>query len=187
MFRVLGSLSRALHRSTRGWHIALFLALFLLFNILVWAPAEQQMHARGASGPIDLKFYYTPDDVYTLVGQYGDLRSHYALLEVTADIVYPFIYTSALCTAITKILHQFTSPSSSLRMFNVYPLSSAIFDLSENVGIVTMLTLYPMRVDNVARVTCIFTMLKWSSLVLSLGFVIGGALLIAIRKLSARK
>ena len=75
-----------LRRLARGRNILVLLVLFLFINLVV-IPAVYPTFQT-----LDTLTSYTPSEAYTYLSSYGDQgRQHYLLVELTLDVVYPFI------------------------------------------------------------------------------------------------
>jgi len=112
--------------------------------------------------PIDLQFFSTPAKLFAMVESYGEYgRPFYRNVELTVDIVYPIIYALAFGLLISWLFQRGFKPNSKIQKMNVMPVGAWLFDLLENLGIVTMLSTYPAQMTAVAWLTTIFTMVKW--------------------------
>lgn len=173
---MLAKLSATLRRYAKGWLILLLLALEVLFNAVILPRTQAQMQAgSGGVGPIDLQFFYTPEKVYSMVAAYGDAgRATYRTFELTGDVIYPIIYTLFFSLLITWLFQRGLSADSQMQRLNVVPFGAGLFDLLENVGIVTMLSVYPSTPTIVAWLTTVFTMLKWGFAVASFALILIG-------------
>jgi len=63
---------------------------------------------------------------------------------------------------------------SKIQKWNVMPVGAWFFDLLENVGIVSMLAMYPSKPAFMAWLTMIFGSLKWAFFLVTLGLVLVG-------------
>ncbi|HYN89080.1 MAG TPA: hypothetical protein VER55_11140 [Ardenticatenaceae bacterium] len=146
-----------------GKAIAFFAGLYAFLVAAILPRAEQRLKAAsGGTGPIDLRFTYTPDEAYSMVETYGEEgRRFYAMLEVTMDVVYPFTYASLFSLLIAAGFRRGLRPDHPLQRAHRVPYAVMLVDFAENVGIVTMLLRYPTRHPRVARLTALFTLAKW--------------------------
>lgn len=118
--------------------------------------------AAGKSvGPIDLLVGYDPAKISQLVDAYGpEGRSIYAQGELTADLVYPLVYTALFCIILSLLFRN-----RSYRPFqnaNLLPFGIWLFDLLENMCIVSLLKSYPDSSAFVTSLCSILTNLKWA-------------------------
>lgn len=160
---MLHQLSNLLRRYANGWLVLLFFAGEILFNAVILPTQQAKMEAAsGGTGPIDLQMFYTPDKVYSMVASYGEAgRADYRVFELTGDIIYPIVYTLFFALFITWLFQRGFPPGSTMQSLNVMPFGGWLFDLLENLGIVTMLSIYPATPPAVAWATAIFTLVKW--------------------------
>jgi hypothetical protein len=150
-------------KNTRGWLILVFLALDIMFMAVILPGAQASLEAAsGGNGPIDLQFFYTPEKVYGMIDSYGpEARASYRVTELTTDILYPIAYTLAYSMLITWLFQRGFGKDSFMQRLNVAPFGAWLFDLLENVGIVSMLSIFPAQPAALAWVTTVFTLGKW--------------------------
>ena len=97
-----------------------------------------------------------------MVESYGETgRAAYRTFELTGDIIYPIIYTLFFSLGITWLFQRGFAPNSGMQKYNVVPFGAWFFDLLENLGIVSMLSVFPSTPAALAWVTAIFTVVKW--------------------------
>jgi hypothetical protein len=145
-----------------------FLGLSLVFP---WVAGQ-----LGNAGMIDSHPSYTPGEVYAIITGYGAAgRSLHLVTTLTADLFYPIDY-SLLCALLIITTYRQAFPKSRMaRPMTVFPFVTAIFDLLENAGIVTMISNYPQQLTLVAQVSSLFTSLKWGFFLISVVLVLMGA------------
>jgi hypothetical protein len=61
-----------------------------------------------------------------------------------------------------------------MRKLNVMPVGAGFFDLLENVGIVSMLAMYPSKPVFMAWLTMIFGNIKWAFAIASIVLILIG-------------
>lgn len=167
---MLNNLSETLKKYANGGLVLLLLAGFLFFNAVILPRQETKItSASGGTGPIDLQFFYTPDKVYSMVASYGEEgRAAYRTFELTGDILYPIVYTLFLALGITWLFQRGFGSTSSIHKYNVVPFGAWLFDLFENLGIVTMLSVYPSTPALPAWAAAVFTLVKWLFVIASI-------------------
>ncbi len=175
---MLTKLSETLKPYAKGWIILLLLALDVFFNAVVLPRQLAQMQAAsGGIGPIDLRFFYTPDQAYAMIDAYGGIgRADYRFFELTGDILYPIVYTLFFSLAMTWLFQRGLAKANKVQHLNVVPFGAWLFDLLENLAIVTLLSIYPSQPALLAWLATTFTMIKWlfvgaTILLLSIGLV----------------
>jgi hypothetical protein len=144
---MLDTLSNTLKKYANGWLVLLFFAGEMLFNAVILPNQQAKMEAAsGGAGPIDLQLFYTPDKVYSMVASYSEEgRTSYRAFELTGDIIYPIIYTLFFALFITWLFQRGFPSDSRMQKLNVVPFGGWLFDLLENLGIVTMLSAHPIH------------------------------------------
>ncbi|GAB4151242.1 MAG: hypothetical protein Fur0021_14980 [Candidatus Promineifilaceae bacterium] len=179
---MLAPLSNTLQKYAKGWLIVALLALEILFNAVILPQTQARLEASsGGAGPIDLLFFYTPEQAYSMIASYGDGgRAAYRTFELTGDIIYPIVYTLFFSLLITWLFQRGFAANSKVQKLNVVPFGGGLFDLLENLCIVAMLSVFPSTPAFVAVLATIFTMLKW-------GFAGAAALLILVGLVMAVK
>jgi hypothetical protein len=160
---MLHRISETLRKYAMGWLMLLLFAGEMFFNAVILPNQQAKIEAAsGGTGPIDLQLFYTPEKVYAMVASYGAAgRANYRAFELTGDIIYPVVYTLFFALLITWLFQRGFAADSRMQQLNVVPLGGWLFDLLENLGIVTMLSVYPSTPAALAWLTAIFTLIKW--------------------------
>lgn len=131
--------------------------------------------ANASVMPLDLMFFFTPEQAFNMIEKYGpDGRALYTKIQLTADIIYPIIYTLFFGLLISWLFQRGFKPESNMQRWNAMPVGAWFFDMLENLGIVTMLTMYPAKPAVMAWITMIFGSLKWAFAFGSIGLVLAG-------------
>lgn len=161
---MLTKLSNTLHRNAKGWLVFILFLMDMFFNILVMPMAQALMKFDGGGpGPLDLRFFTPPTKMFEIIGQYGEYnRVFYRNFELTGDILYPIVYTLFFSLLISWLFQRGFAPASNMQKWNVLPFGALLFDLLENLGIVTLLSVYPSTPVIVAVLTTLLTMVKWT-------------------------
>jgi len=179
---MLNKLSETLKRYASGWLVLVFLAGEIFFNAVILPRQQANMQAgSGGTGPIDLQIFYTPEKVYGMIASYGEeVRASYRTFEMTVDFIYPIVYTLFFSLFITWLFQRGFASNSGMQKLNVMPFGAWLFDLLENLGIVSMLSAFPSTPSALAWAAAIFTLVKWlfagASIVLMLTGLVKAAL-----------
>jgi hypothetical protein len=176
---MLSKLSDRLHVWARGW---LILAIFAVIVLFLGATESlfQVFSYPALAGKVslDAQFFYTPETAFAAVASYGDAgRARMIWIHLIWDFIFPVLYTAFLSLFMSWLFQRGFKPGSKLRKLNVLAIAGGSFDLLENIGIVTMILVYPAQPAVVAWLSTVFTMGKWS-----LGVVIILLLLIGLVK-----
>lgn len=174
---MLDALSRKFHAWATGWRVLiLFLAEALMMGyVMPLAAGILAFVANNSVLPLDLLFFYRPQQAFDMMDKYGEAgRAFYLRIELTADILYPIIYTMFLGLLLSWLFQRAYAPDSPMQKLNVMPVGTWFFDMLENLGIVSMLMVYPSKPDLLAWITMIFGSLKWGLFVVTVGLAMAG-------------
>ncbi len=160
---MLNKISSKFHAWAKGWPVLIMMALDAFFMVIVMPMIEALMKGgAGGPGPLDLQFFSPPAKMFAMIEAYGEYgRPFYRNIELTVDIIYPIIYTIAFGLLISWFFQRGFASNSSMQKWNVMPVGAWLFDLLENLGIVTMLSTWPSQLTMIAWLTTIFTTVKW--------------------------
>lgn len=150
--------------STNGWLVlgAFALNLVFMFGVMPYAGAILALAVGNGTGPLDLEFFYTPEQALAAVDAYGETgRSVYRLIQLTADLFYPLAYGLGYGLAISWFFQRAFAPGSWLQRVNLLLVGAVLFDYLENTAVVTLLSLNPPPYF-AALLASIFTPIKWA-------------------------
>ena len=173
---MLDKISTKFHAWAKGWLVLILVALDMFFMAFVMPVTGALMKSgTGLEQPLDLMFFSTPNKLFAMIERYGDsTRMFYRNVELSLDILYPIIYTFAFGLLISWLFQRGFKPDHKIQKWNVVPVFAWFFDLLENVGIVTLLSVWPSQPVALAWVTAILTMVKWFFAFLSFGLIFLG-------------
>lgn len=139
------------------------LVVFMVFSAAVLPNQSAAVDIySGSTGSPDLSLFYTSRDLYQMAEQYGSAgRDAYVHARLSFDLIFPFIFTFFLVTAISWLLGVNTPEASPLRILNLTPLPGMLFDFLENITASMVMIRYPMLSPISASLAPIFTFLKW--------------------------
>ena len=141
-----------------GKVILLLLLLFLLANFVI----IQAIYPKFQT--LDTLSSYTPDKAFQLISSYGEQgRQYYAVIEVTLDLVYPFV-TALLFSLISlySFKQAFLNHNWALYL-SLTPYAILLADYLENTCIVTMLLIFPRESVLLAQISNFFTIINFLS------------------------
>ena len=182
---MINAISEKFHSWTTGWRVfILFIAEALMMGyIMPLAGGILALAANNSVLPLDLMFFYTPEQAFEMMDRYGQAgRSVYFKIELTADIIYPIIYTLFYGLLLSWLFQRAFKPDSKMQEWNVMPVGAWFFDMLENVGIVFMLMMYPSKPEVLAWFTMIFGSLKWGFFVVTVVLVLIGLVRAAMNR-----
>lgn len=174
---MLNALSQKFHAWTTGWRVILLLIAegLMMGYVMPLAGGMMALAANASVTPLDLMFFYTPDTAFAMIEKYGVAgRDLYFKIELTADILYPIIYTLFYGFLLSWLFQRAFKPGSKMQKYNMMPVGAWFFDLLENAGILSMLSMYPSQPAAMAWLTMIFGSLKWLFAFVSIGLTLFG-------------
>jgi hypothetical protein len=139
----------------------------------VTLPASQAAPG-GNIEALDAQFFYTPEKAFSTVASYGDSARFWTRIYLTWDIVNPILYTLAFSLLISWLFQRSFKPEGKLQKLNVLPAGAGLFDVLENIGIVTLLTLHPTQPVVMSWLSTVCTMIKVSFLGVSTLLILTG-------------
>jgi hypothetical protein len=160
---MLQKLSSKFHSWAKGWLVFVLLVLDGFFMSFIMPLIGRLMkNGTGLQKPMDLLFFAPPAKMFAMIESYGEYnRIFYRNTELSVDILHPIMYTLALGLFISWLFQRGFKPNSKMQKWNVMPVGAWLFDLFENLGIVTLISTFPAQWTVVAWLTTIFTMVKW--------------------------
>jgi hypothetical protein len=174
---MLYAISQKFHAWTTGWRVLLLLVAdgLMMGYIMPLAAGILAFAANNHVIPLDLMFFYSPATAFEMLDKYGEAgRAIYLKIELTADIIYPMIYTLFYGLLISWLFQRAFKSDSNMQKWNVIPVGAWFFDLLENVGIVSMLSIYPSKPVLLAWLTMISGSIKWAFAFASIALVLVG-------------
>jgi hypothetical protein len=146
------------------------LVTYLIFVVLLMPGLAS---SAVGPGPLDLLFSYSPAEAFARIESYGEAgRQAYAIGSLTLDTAYPLIYTALFMVMIMQLTRGPESAPNPREKLALIPLATLLFDLAENLSIVSMLMAYPQKHEWVAELASLFTSLKWVSAGITIALVI---------------
>jgi len=127
---------------------------------------------------LDDPAFYTPEEIFSIVESWSDGGRNYQLwLHLTWDLIVPILGFLFVGLFLSWLLQRGFGSGSKLQKLNLLALGT-VFDLLENICLVSMIVIYPAQPELVAWLKTIFTMSKY-------GFAIPIVLLILIGLIKA--
>jgi hypothetical protein len=182
---MLNVISAKFHSWATGWRVfILFLAeSLMMFYIMPVAAGIMALAANNSVMPLDLMFFYTPAQAFEMMDRYGEAgRSVYLRIELTADIIYPIIYTLFYGLLLSWLFQRAFKADSQMQKWNAMPVGAWLFDMLENVGIVSMLMTYPSQSEIMAWLSMLFGSVKWAFFAITIVFMLVGLVRAALNR-----
>ena len=180
---MLKRFSNFLRRMSKGWVVLTFLGLFILVVSVIFPIISTRLGVPDDVQKIDLLFGYTPQQLYRIMQEFGQVgRRAYALNHLTSDVIFPLVYAFLFSTAISYTFVRAFPPSSWLQYINLLPFGLLVVDFIENFSLVALLLTYPQKLTVLAGFAGAVTALKWVLSFLSVAASITGLAAMLFRK-----
>jgi len=154
---MIATLSDRLHSWAKGWVVLLAIAAFLvLVNLPFFDPALVSTSLDGRPG-------YTPREAFATIASYSDTERTQMIWIHALDVVLLTVYTAMFCLSISWLFQRSFTPHSIMQRLNVVPILGGLFDVLENVWIVTLILLHPARPTAIAWLATISTTAKYAA------------------------
>ena len=158
------------HHATRR-NILILIGLMLVVEILFGVFLPKGDNARM----IDTAFVTSGTAVVEIIQHYdAGMRQAYIWGAITLDLIFPVVYFllfSFLLFAVWKNAK-----------LAIIPLLQMIFDYLENASIVTMLSVWPEKLDWLASATVAFSLIKWGLAGISVILILIGIIRYLIKR-----
>ena len=186
---MLTRLQQAIQRHASGPTILVLLGLVVAFAVIlnltsISFGSRALMARAGGLCILDMRTHYTPDEAYTLFEALGtEGRRLYACLLLVADILFPVVAMLLGVTSIAWFMRHIVAPHHPAQRLILVPPVMLTADLAENTSILTMMLIFPRRLDSVARLACFFTMLKGSAGLITVTVIVACAAILAWQRI----
>jgi hypothetical protein len=177
---------RGLDRTSRGWPLAVVVAVSVLALHLIssapWVPfsAAHVADLSGGQGVLDLEFAYDPATGAAALDALGPRgRAAYDRFQI-ADLVFPATYAVGLGSLVLALWRPWPALA-------LVPVVGAVFDYVENDGVFAALRTFPTPSSTALAVASGAGAVKLVLGCVSLGLVVDGLLLRAVRAIRGRR
>ncbi|MEE9433748.1 MAG: hypothetical protein V3V15_05880 [Sphingorhabdus sp.] len=144
------------------WLLALN-ALYVFWIAAMMPFLAASFSSADAPGPLDLSFAYSASEAFDRVAQFGAAGRHnYMVFLLTADVIYPVIYTATLSFTIAFLAKKAAIAEHLTRLLTALPVIVFMLDICENISISSLLWSFPAKIVPLAWAASIFTSLKWT-------------------------
>lgn len=155
-----------LHRLATVRYAILLWVIFIGFSVAIFNfgfLAELKLHAQGNIILDNTFFFYTGDYVNQLFTTYGITgRSLYLSHLLAYDFIYPALFFVANTVSLICLLNYLLPAAKIANYIHLLPLTPAILDYLENLGILLLLAAYPYPHPWVVATTSLITIIKLS-------------------------
>ncbi len=173
-------------RVTSGYLFLLFFAVQVIFSSVILPHYQKQFDPEMTIGVPDLTFGFSAETLSSMLDQYGEQgRQVYLFVASVIDIIYPLVYTLALCFLIAFLFKR--NGWVKWRNLVLAPFLIAFFDFMENLGIIRAAATFPQLSEGWARFGSIAGMIKWVAFGLCLVIALTGLISWLIKSVSKKK
>lgn len=184
---MLSRLSARFHAWAKGWLILSVFAALVLFMAITLPLLSLIYPAADEMVSLDDPVFYTPEEVFSIVESWGDGGRTYQLwLHLTWDLIVPILGFLFVGLSVSWLLQRGFRPGSKLQKLNLLALGS-VFDLLENICLMIMIVVYPVRPVAVAWLKTIFTMNKYGFAILIILLVLIGLIKAAMNRFEVQE
>jgi len=160
----------------RGWLVLSLIAVFfLIINLPIGDPVL-------ISTSLDARIGYTPEQAFLAISSYGNTGRTQMIWIHIGDFILIALYTSVFCLSISWLFKRSFKSNSKMQMLNLVPVVGGIFDVMENIWILTMILIYPTKSLFIGSLSTIFTTGKYI-----MGLIIISLLLFGIVKAATNR
>ena len=144
--------------------LMLFILTSIVYTIMLTITVPKVVSFSGGMKLLDMiPTGYNAAYVNSLLNALGEKgRDAYLFNQLPMDMIYPLLFGISYCLIFAFFLNKLKKLESNLFYICFLPLFSGFFDYCENIGIITMLNIYPDNSNILAQITNVFSILKSS-------------------------
>ncbi len=164
--------------------VILLVAFFVIFSAYVFPLYQKQINeiARKDVTLLDTRLSYTQPEVIELFTDMGtEGREINRFVSGVVDMVYPIVYGLLFMALLANLTYPFSNRQ--VKWLRFLPLIIMLFDYSENLGVLRMLSDYPELTADQVRLNSMLTTSKWMFTLLTVTLTI----VLGINRLIKRK
>ena len=111
---------------------------------------------------LDMQLSYSSEEANQLFDALGtDGRRAYLTLHLLPDMLFPISYSLAFACTAAWFMVRLLPREHPLQWLSLTPLISGAADVCENLSLVVVNLSFPNRIDWLARIASVLTMIKW--------------------------
>lgn len=134
--------------------------LFISTLLIIRFWEEKLRFYSGGRGLLDMQFGYNADAVYTMFSNLGTLGRRLYVRLLAIDCIFILSFALVQLNMSKRILGQ-TNEVSNWRFFILFIYLRALFDIMENMTLLSLLIKFPGRLNNLVEISSLATMLKF--------------------------
>ena len=157
-----------------------FLIIALVTFVLIGAVAMAMMDQSGILAFLDMRFFYTFDDVTEYLTALGETGRTYYLYQKIVDSFFPIGYGVGSALALGALCRK-SDIKNPWRSIILIPIIAAIFDYIENILLTTQIVSFPSTSEVIVSIAAITTLIKWIFLLSAIGVLFVSVLVFAVK------
>ncbi len=159
----------------------IFLIIAVVSFVLMGAVIMAMMDQSGILAFLDMRFFYTFDDVTEYLTALGETGRTYYLYQKIVDSFFPIGYGLGIALALGYLCKKsdIKNPWHSIILI---PIIAAIFDFMENLLLTTQIVSFPSLSELIVSIAAITTLLKWIFLSSAIGILFVCILVFTVKK-----
>lgn len=160
--------------------IFFFLLAMISLNIINGKPygTAQLLEITGGVNIPDVEMSgYSPQRAYDILTAQGEAgRAFYLRYIIPQDVLLPLLYALFYAITLTWLAQRLFLANHFLQGIGLVGLCAGLADWGENLCLLILLLNYPQRLDMLARIASIFTVVKTGLSLLSMGLILIGVI-----------
>ena len=142
--------------------LLLFIVTNIVYAFMLTVTIPKVMSFAGGMKLLDMMpTGYSVEYVASLFKALGENGRHvYLFNQLPVDMIYPGLFAVSYCLVLAYFLNKLGKLESPLFYFCLLPIFSGLSDYCENIGIITLLNIYPENSFRLSQVTSVFSILK---------------------------
>jgi hypothetical protein len=170
-----------------GLFFGLYLISFFIIGGKTFGTARLKEITGGVSIPDVEMTGYSPQGLYDILTAQGEAgRAFYIHTIMPQDIPLPFFYSMFFAIFLTYLAQRLFSAHHPIQRIGWLGLCNGLADWAENLCFFILVINYPQRLDTLAVVANLFTILKTSLALLNMGLIVAGLSWLAAKRIMAR-
>ncbi len=152
--------------------LALFVITQIIYGFMLLYTIPNVMNHANGMKLLDMQpTGYNAEYAKNLFDNLGAIgREAYLFRQIPVDMIYPLLFAVTYSLLLTFLFKKSFNPKSKINGLSLIPIVGGLFDYLENVGIIIMLSIYPIFSESLANITNVFSVLK--SIFITLFFVL---------------
>ena len=134
-----------------------YLAYFIAFML----PLKNTVENNSESRLLDLMVLFSEVDLYRAIEDYGTLGRDAYLNLWYLDFIYPVINLVLFYLLIGIAFKRINLPLKPATIWLFFPVLATLADFGENISFLSLVHIYPNKVEDVFMAAFVFNVLKW--------------------------